>query len=119
MEINEWLEKNSALMGKLIEHIKSPMPDSFESRLNEVESDIKLKDEAERLLADCETFLTQETARAILEVRSKHPDLNSEERKAFVKLSVRDVQRIHDGIEVSCRGIKDRMIACLNANRRI
>lgn len=118
MEINEWLDKNSETMSWLMAHIQSPMPDSFESRMSEIESDIKLKDTAERLLADAESFLTQETARAILEVRRKHPDLSSEERKAFVKLCVKDVKRIYDGLDVTCRGIKDRLISCLNANRR-
>lgn len=118
-EFDAWYAKYSGNMERLYEYAKSPLPATLEDRQEDIQKSIHLWDECSRLMADVDTFLTGETKKAVLAVRSDHPDLSAEERKVFVKDYVKSIKRLYIGLEITCEGIKSRQIASFNANRRM
>ena len=117
LTFEEWLVKYNPRMAALYAYAKSPLPNDIGERHVDIEKGIHMGDEAGRLLADADSYLTNRTAQAILTCRDLNPDLNADERRAMVKDAVRKEKRLVDGLEVTAQTIKDRIYAHLNANR--
>lgn len=116
MTFDQWLEQTQARRDELDAFARSPLPvgnDAF----GEYNTLIAAEDDAQRLLADAQTFLTQATAKAVLTIKTKYPDNSADERKILVKDSVRDIQRLVDGIEVTARAMGSRRFLSMNINR--
>lgn len=116
MTLPEWLESTQARRDELDAFVRSPLPignDSF-GDFNKL---IANEDDANRLLADANTFLTQAQAQAVLSIKAKYPDNSADERKILIKDAIRDIQRLVDGIEVTARGISNRRYLAMNQNR--
>lgn len=117
MTFLEWLDSTDNLRACLMDYAKSPLPADASERHADMDRAIQNGDDAGRLVADAEGYLIQAIAQAVMEARRLHPDLNSKEREAIVKDSVRHVQRLVDGLAVTDRSIKSRQFAMMNAGR--
>ena len=116
MNFTEWLESTQARRDELDAYARSPLPIGNDAA-GEINTLIAAEDDASRLLADAQTFLTQATAQAVLAIKTKYPDNSADERKILVKDSVRDIQRLTDGIEVTARAMSNRRYLHMNAAR--
>lgn len=112
----EWLIAFNPRMAILYSYAKSNLPASPEERHGDIEKSIHHSDEAARLLADAESYLTQATAIAVMKWK-RDDSLNADERRAMVKDEVRKIKRLCDGLSVTERSIKDRIYSSLNANK--
>lgn len=113
----EWLQSTQELRDALAAYCKSPLPCDLSERHAAMDVAIQNADDAERLLADAESFLTQAEGLEAQSVRAKWPDLTADERRKVAKMGVRDVQRLVDGSAVTARTIRSRIYAMQNANR--
>ncbi len=116
MNLTEWIAQTQPRRDELDAFARSPLPTGADVH-GETNKLIECEDDAQRFLADAESFLTQYTAQAIFCVRAKHPNSNADERKAHVKDEVRDIQRLVDGISVTARTISSRRFLMMNAAR--
>lgn len=112
----QWLEQTQARRDELDAYARSPLPIGNDAH-GEMNVLIENEDDAHRLLADAQTFVTQAQAQAILMIKAKYPDNSADERRVLVKDAIRDVQRLADGIEVTARGISNRRYLAMNQNR--
>ena len=117
LDLGEWLTQTQTRRDELAEYGASPLPLEAGERHMDLEKAIQNGDDAGRLLADIQSFLTQATAQAVLDVRSSFDQLGADERKLLVKNKVRDIQRIADGLAVTQSSIRSRIFSTLNANR--
>jgi len=117
LTLDEWLASTAERREELISYSKSELPKDAGERHTDIEKAIQNASDAGSLLADAEGFLAHATAKAVLEIRRIHDDLDANERKALVKDAVRDVQRLVDGIAVTHRAIQSRIFANMNAGR--
>lgn len=115
--LDQWLEAFSPRFAALYAYAKSPLPNDPGERSVDIESAIHHGDEAGRLKADAESYLTQAMAQAVLTCKDLNPGLTANERKLLVKDGVRKIQRLVDGLTVTERSIKDRIYAAFNANK--
>lgn len=114
---DDWLQSTEERRNDLAEYGKTPLPADIGERHADMDKAIQGADDAGRLLADAESFLSQHFAQSILSMRDRYPDLSAKEREAIVRSEVRDIQRIVDGLAVTARTIKSRIMSNLNANR--
>lgn len=116
ISFDEWLSQTQARRDDLAEYARSPLPIGNDSH-GEVNTLIAAEDDAQRLLADAQTYLTQATAVAVLFIKGKYPENSADERRILVKDAVRDIQRLVDGIEVTARAMSSRRFLSMNINR--
>ncbi len=102
MTFNEWLSETESERGRLIAFGKG-IPSSLDAG-----AAITASDEAARLLADAESFLTQAEAYAVLEMKKKYPDMSSRERAVMEKEAVRDIQLIVDACRITHKSCVSR-----------
>ena len=113
----DWLEQTQKKRDELAEYGRSPLPADASERHHDLDRSIQFSDDASRLLADADSYLSQADALAVFQARDKHPDLTAGERRVIAKNAVRDIQRLVAGLETTNRTIKSRIITNLNANR--
>ncbi len=116
MTFDEWLSQTQERRDELDAFARSPLPLGADVH-GETNRLIECEDDANRLLADAESFLTQYTAQAVLGIRAKYPDSSADERKIHVKDEVRQIQRLVDGIHVTAKTISNRRYLQMNAAR--
>lgn len=112
----DWLTQTQARRDELDAYARSPLPIGNDSH-GEINTLIAAEDDAQRLLADAQTYLTQATAVAVLFIKGRYPDNSADERRILVKDAVRDIQRLTDGIEVTARAMSNRRYLHMNAAR--
>lgn len=117
VDFESWLEQTQAKRDELAEYGRSPMNTDAGERILDMDKAIQNSDDAGRLRADAEAYLTQYMAQAWLEVCKKYEDHPAKVREVLVKDRVRDIQRIVDGISITERTIKNRIYAAMNQNR--
>lgn len=113
----EWLEQTDSMRSAIESHAESPLPADASERHAEIELAIKMQNDAELMLADCEFFLTRETEKAMLCIRENFPDYTAKEREVSIRAHVSGLQRIADKLAASGRTMKSRLYAAMNANR--
>jgi hypothetical protein len=113
---DEWLAQTQDRRDELDAYARSPLPIGNDSH-GEINTLIAAEDDAQRLLADAQTFLTQATAQAVLRIKREYDENSADERRILVKDAVRSVQRIVDGIEVTARAMSNRRYLHMNAAR--
>lgn len=113
----DWIVSTQERRDELADYGKSPLPADVGERHMDIQKAIAAADDAERLLADMDSFVTQFEAQAIMTVRQGNPGLTADDRRKLVKDAVRDVQRLRDGVAVTARTIRSRIYAIQNANR--
>lgn len=116
LSLEDWLSSTQSRRNELDDFARSPLPIGNDA-YGETNKLIESEDDANRLLADAESFLTQYTAKAVLGVRARYPDSSADERKIHIKDSVRTIQRLVDGIQVTARSIANRRFITMNVNR--
>lgn len=114
---DDWLDQTDALRTKLYNFGKSPLPIEPGHRHLDMDAAIQSADDAGRLLADLDSYLTQHTAQAVLEVKKQYEDNSADERKILVKDRVRGIQLIRDAMAITQRTIRDRLYTSMNTNR--
>ena len=117
LELSDWLEQTQERRDELAEYGGSPLPIEPGQRHSEMEKAIAAADDADRLLADAESFLSQTREQAVFSIRERHPDLTSREREVLERARVREVQRLVDGAAATARTIRSRIFAIQNQNR--
>jgi len=117
LTLEQWLESTAERRAELEAYARSPLPDSPEGRHQDLDAAIQSADDAGRLLADCESYLSQAEAQAVFVAREKHEDLTADERKKVVKAETRHLRRLWDGLSVTHQSIKNRIYGNMNANR--
>lgn len=115
--LESWLEKNQEKLQGLCDYGLSALPSDVSERHADIERSIHSADEAGRLLADAESFLSQAQAKAFLHAKTLHPKFSPGELKFIVKNAVADIQRLVDGIAVTKSTLDHRIYSSLNANR--
>jgi hypothetical protein len=115
--LEEWLEQTEAQRTKLYEYGRSALATEAGERHLDMDKAIQNADDAGRLRADAESFLSQALAKAVLKYSAKRDEFTAEERNKLVRNEVRDIQRLVDGLAVTERTIKNRIYAVMNANR--
>lgn len=115
-DFNSWLESTQARRDELDAYARSPLPIGNDSA-GEINTLIVAEDDAQRLLADVETYFVQAQARAMFAARQEHPDLSAKERELVAKSDVSGLQRIVGGIAVTARTISNRRYLQMNVNR--
>ena len=116
-ELDSWLESTAEKRAELLRYSLSPIPTDPGVRQVDIGKALTLGQDAGDLLADIEKHLTDETGRAVLDVRKKYDDLTAEERRAQVKASVSSLARLRDGLQVICTSIKDRRFTLMSVGR--
>lgn len=116
LSFDDWITQTQARRDELADYARSPLPIGNDSR-GEIDTLIAAEDDAQRLLADAQTYLTQATAVAVLFIKGKYPENSADERRILVKDAVRDIQRLADGIEVTARAMSNRRYLHMNAAR--
>lgn len=118
MELNlvEWLQATENRRADLESYGRSKLPFDIGERHVDMDKAIESTDDAGRLLADAESYLSHEKAQAMFDVL-KDEDLSAKEREIAIKDRVRMTQRIVDGIKVTVRTLNNRIYAIMNANR--
>jgi hypothetical protein len=98
-----WLASTSVQREALFTYAKSEMPDDPVLISGDIDKAIRAEYAAGMQLVDCDFFLTGETAKAALAVREepKNADLSAKERDILVKVSVRDIVRLRDSLELT------------------
>ena len=119
MTLDEWLESTEERRVELDEFGKSNMPIDAVERGGETNKLLKNEDDAARLLADAESFLSQAESIAIKTVRDKFPDYTADERRKQAKAEVRDLQRLVEGLKITLKTISNRRFLAMNANRAV
>jgi len=117
LDFTEWIEQTQARRDELVELCRSQIDTDSGVRHGDLDRSIQNADDAGRLRADAEAFLVQATAQAVLAYSKRRDEFTADERKALVRDSVRDVQRLVDGLTVTERTIKNRIYALMNLNR--
>ncbi len=115
--LSDWLDSTKELREALSAFGKSPLPMDAGERHAEFDRLIQNESDALTLLADSESYLSQATAQAVLAMKDRHPDVSAREREILVKASVRDLQRLTDGLSITARIIANRRFIAMNANR--
>lgn len=115
-DFESWLESTQQRRDELSEYARSPLPIGNDSN-GEINTLILAEDDAQRLLADAESYLLMAQAQAMFESRAKHPDLSAKERELWAKAEVGTLQRLVDGIAVTVRSISSRRYLHMNAAR--
>lgn len=116
MNFEEWLSQTQKRRDELDAYARSPIPIGNDSH-GEVNTLIKCEDDAQRLLADAQTYLTQATAQAVLRIKREYDENSADERRILVKDAVRDIQRLVDGITVTAKAMSNRRYLHMNTNR--
>lgn len=116
ISFEDWLFQSQARRDELAEFVRSPLPIGNDAA-GELSTLILAEDDAQRMLADVHTFLTQAQAKAVLDIKTRYPENSADERRILVKDAIRDIQRLADGIEVTARGISNRRFLTMNAAR--
>lgn len=116
-EFLDWLTQTQAKRDSLCEYGLSQVPQDGIERGQDMDRAISMCDNACRLLADAESFLTHAKAQAVLSIKEKYPDFTARERERLEADTVKDVQRIYDGLEITTRTIKSRIFSAMNKNR--
>lgn len=117
LSLEDWLISTQEKRDELDAYARSPLPKDISERHGDMDMAVRGSDDAGRLLADAEGFLTQYRAKAMFEALKKYSDLTSKEREFVVRDEVRMVQRLVDGMSVTYRLIHDRIYINQNANR--
>ncbi len=117
LTLDQWLEQTQGRRDELDAFGKSPMPIDAVERGGETQKLLKNEDDAARLLADAESFLSEAEGIAIKTVRDKYPDYTADERRKQAKSEVRDIQRLVDGLGITLKTISNRRFSQMNANR--
>ena len=116
MGLESWLEQTAELRKTLEIYGKSPISTDIGERQNDMDIAIQHADDAGRLRADCQSFLTQGTAQAVLKW-SKQDEFTYEDRKALVRQDVNNLKRLLDGMKITEGLIKIRIYVLMNLNR--
>lgn len=116
MTFDDFLTQTQARRNELDAYARSPLPIGNDSA-GELNALITAEDDAQRLLADAETFLVQSQAKAMFAARQNHQELNAKERELVIKAECANIQRIVDGIAVTARTISNRRYLMMNVNR--
>ena len=116
MTLEEWLEQTQERRTELDAYARSPLPIGNDSA-GEINTLIAAEDNAQRLLADAQTYLTQAMAQAVLRIKREFDENSADERRILVKDAVRDIQRLVDGIAVTARAMSNRRYLHMNQNR--
>lgn len=117
IQLEEWIEQTDALRAKLYAFGKSPLPLESGERHQDMDASIQAADDAGRLLADLDSYLTQHTAQAVLDIKRLYDDHSADEKKFLVRDRVRNIQLIRDAMAVTQRTIRDRIYTNQNENR--
>ncbi len=117
LDLSSWLEATQARRDELDAYGRSALPTDLGERHLDLEKSIQNADDAGRLLADGEMYLTGEKAKAMFAALKEHDDLTAKEREIVIKADVAKVQRLVDGLAVTARTIHDRIFVSMNANR--
>ncbi len=117
LSLTDWLEATQERRDELDAFGRSPMPIDATERGGETNKLLKNEDDAARLLADAESFLSQAEGIAVKTVRDKFPDYTADERKKKAKEDVRDIQRLVAGLGITLKTISNRRFLAMNANR--
>lgn len=112
----EWIESTQARRDELDAFAVSPMA-VFEDRERDIEKAIAWGHDCGKLLADAESCLTHEKAKAMFNALGDPRELNSKQVDLVVKDDTRIVQRLVDGLVVCNRTLQNRIYATQNANR--
>lgn len=114
--LTEWLEGTQVRRTELEDYGRSLLPADIGERHADMDIAIKCADDAGRLLADAESFLSQAKAIAMYNAL-KDEDLGAKEREIVIKNEVRHVQRIVDGLKVTTKTLMNRLYSNMNSNR--
>lgn len=114
MTISEWLESTSELRGNLLAYSHSHISSDPGARQNDVSKALEMGQSAGELLSDCDVYLSQATAKAILEARLTY---DAQTSRVLAKGAVADIQRLRDGISVIYQTIKDRRFTLMSVGR--
>ena len=115
ISFEDWLTQSQARRDELDAYARSPLPIGNDA-YGEINTLIEAEDDANRLLADAQTYLTQATAKAVLDIKTRYAENSADERKILVKDAVCKVQRLCDGIEVTARAMGSRRFLAMNLN---
>lgn len=111
----EWLEQTQPRRDELDTYARSAMPMDAVERHGDMGEVIRASDDAGRLLADAESYLSLEKAQALMGLMQD--DLNAKDRDIIMRSKVRGVQRLVDGLTVTVKSLNNRMYISMNANR--
>ncbi len=117
LTLDEWLASTAEKRATLLSYAQSAIPTDPGERYLDISKSLENGQDAGDLLADVEKLLIDETARAILTVRSSQGELTADERKSVVKSKVSSISRLRDGMQVIYTSIKDRRFVLMNLNR--
>ena len=104
----EWLGATQEKRDGLADYGATGKPPTEEGRALDSLKAIEMTDEAARLLAQAEKFLTHEKSRAMLECRKNNPELNSRERESVEKSMVAEIKLVVDGCEITYKSCLSR-----------
>lgn len=116
IELSDWISQTQSRRDELSEFVRSPLPIGNDA-YGEISALILAEDDAQRMMADINTYVVQAQAQAVLAIKTKYPDNSADERKILVKDAIRDIQRLADGIEVTARGISNRRFLTMSSAR--
>lgn len=117
LTLEEWLTATEERRDELDKYSMSPLPADISERHADTDECIQSESDACRLLADAESYLSQFKAQSVLAIKDKYPDLSAKEREVMLKDSIRDVQRLVDGLAVTAKTLSNRRFHSMNANR--
>jgi len=112
----DWLTSTQEVRDALDAFARSTLPADASERHADMDKSIQSADDAGRLLADSESYLSLAKAQALMALLQRD-DLNAKDRDTLLRSDVRGVQRIVDGLAVTERSIRNRIFVGMNANR--
>lgn len=115
--LEEWLVSTAEKRAELLAYSRSPIPTDPGERQLDVSEALQHGQDAGDLVADADKYLTDQTAKEILAVRSEMPHLTADERRLTVKARVSTVERLRDGLQVVYGSIKERRFVLMSVGR--
>ena len=117
LTLEEWLDQTVKMRADLYAYGKESLPLDHGQRHLDFDKAIQNADDAGRLVADADLYLTQEIARETLNIKKTMPGATADERKMLVKGEVAELQHLRDSLAVTQRTIRDRIYTNQNENR--
>lgn len=114
LTLEEWLVSTKERRAELLSYSRSPIPTDPGERQLDVSQALEKGQDAGDLLADCEFYLSQAMAQAMLAARE---DNDAKTAQIVAASEVADIARLRDGLAVLYRTIKDRRFSLMNLNR--
>lgn len=108
LTLEQWIEKTATRRESLMAYGSTGKAGTAEGRALDSLVAIGMADEAARIEAEADSYLTLAREQAMWETRKKHPDLTSRERDLVEKSIVREVVLLVKSCEITYKSCLSR-----------